>query len=253
MIAGTTCRIEADCAAAEACLPAGPRTNLLVCQKAIGTKPVGAACATAAECRSGECVDRDLHVPTGANRTFCGGFCGKNSDCAPSQRCLRLVRNNNQTTDDTRDDVRFGYCTPLTAPSTSGGCASDDNCTGAISVDETGGDTCDAVYRTCYTKGARIGDACASRADCPLGAYCRLGDPRFPGGMCLSQGCDPTATTGVDACPAGAICVQRSTDSPVSACYEACGAGMLCNRAAEGYRCDMPVTGQAVTICMGQP
>lgn len=252
MIPGTGCRVEADCAATEACLPAGGRTTLLVCRAATGTKPVGAACASAAECRSGECVDRDLHTPTGANRTACGGFCSKNSECAAGQLCLRVVRNNNATNDDTRDDVRYGYCTPLAAPAMGGGCASDDNCTGAISIDETGGDTCDLTYRTCYTKAARIGDGCVTRADCPLGAYCRAIDPRFPGGVCLSQGCDPAAASGVDACPTGAVCLQRSTDSPVGACYEACGAGMLCRRASEGYVCEMPVTGQSTSICIGQ-
>ena len=253
LITGTTCQVESDCGAAEACLPAGARTALLVCRATSGTKSVGAACASAAECRSGECVDRDLNVPTGANRTFCGGFCRRNSDCSAAQLCLRVVRNNNQTVEDMRDDVRFGYCTPLTAPAVAGGCVTNDNCTGAITIDETGGDTCDPVHRTCYRKAARIGDACQSRAACPLGAYCRLNDPRFPGGVCLSQGCDPAASTGVDACPTGAVCVQRPTaDSPLSVCYEACGAGMLCNRAAEGYRCDMPVPGQTVSICMGQ-
>ncbi|MES1205927.1 MAG: hypothetical protein ABUS79_08315, partial [Pseudomonadota bacterium] len=131
----------------------------------------------------------------------------------------------------------------------------DDNCTGQTNIDETGGDTCDPVLRTCYSRAARIGDRCAYRADCPLGAYCRLNDPRFPGGACLSQGCDPVAAAGgADACPAGAVCVERTgIDSPLKSCYEACVPLMTsCGRATEGYACDVPGPGRPANICLGQ-
>jgi hypothetical protein len=253
LISGTTCHAEKDCAAALACLPAGGHSNLFLCLPAIGTKSVGQACAAANECRGGECFDRDLRAPTGANRTYCGGYCGKNSDCGSTQICLRVVRNSNATADDPRDDVVVGTCTPLDAPALTGGCVSDDNCTGQINIDETGGDTCDTVHRTCYTKAARIGDPCLHRADCPLGGYCRLNDPRFPGGACLSLGCDPMATAGVDACPAGSICVGRgATDAPLRSCYEGCTPGNACSRVAEGYLCEVVVLGQPETICIGQ-
>jgi hypothetical protein len=252
-ISGTTCGAERDCAAGESCLPASARTNLLVCRLAAGTKSVGQPCAAATECRSGECVDRDLHSPTGSNRTFCGGYCGKNSDCGPTQLCLRVVRNNNATVDEPRDDLVFGFCTPLDAPALTGGCATDDNCTGQINVDETGGDTCDLVRRTCYTRAARIGDPCAHRADCPLGAYCRLNDPRLPGGACQSQGCDPAALTGVDACPTGSVCIERTAiDTPLKSCYESCVLATPCRRASEGYLCEAPVPGQTTAICLWQ-
>lgn len=256
LIAGTSCRTETTCAATQACLPAGGHSNLLVCRAAVGTKSVGASCAAAAECRSGSCVDRDLRSPSGSNRTYCGGYCGKNSDCGANQICLRVVTNNNMTVDDPRDDTVVGFCTPLDAPSVAGGCMTDANCTGQISIGEIGGDTCDLVHNTCYKKAARIGDACAHRANCPLGAYCRLADPRFSNGACLSLGCDPTAVSGVDACPTGSTCAQRTPDVPLYGCYEACTTGMTCSRMAEGYVCDVAISGQVPgqvpSICLSQ-
>ncbi len=250
LVPGTVCGGEKDCAATEACLPASDRSNLLLCRPGVGAKSVGQACAAPNECRSGECIDRDLHNPTGSNRTYCGGICGKNSDCGATQICMRVVRNNNVTPDEPRDDIMFGYCIPLAAPALDGGCVSDDNCTGQLSIDEIGGDTCDLVNRTCYTAAARIGDACTYRADCPLGAYCRLGDPLFPGGVCLSQGCDPLATSGRDACAAGAVCLERQiADSPLRTCYDSCANGASCRRVTEGYVCLTPVSGQVATIC----
>jgi hypothetical protein len=253
LIPGVACSAEKDCPAGQACLPPSGRTNFLVCRAVAGAKSVGQACAADAECRSGLCVDRDLRSPTGSNRTYCGGFCGRNSDCGSTQVCFRAVRNNNATVDEPRDDLVFGFCTPLGAPALTGGCITDDNCTGQTNLDEIGGDTCDPVLRTCYSRAARIGAPCAHRADCPLGAYCRLNDPRFPGGACLSQGCDPAATVGVDACPAGTICLERPlVDSPLRSCYESCGPGTSCSRASEGYVCDTPVLGQAANICLWQ-
>ena len=38
-----------------------------------GPKSLGTACAAAAECRSNQCFDRDLHLPAGQNRAYCSG------------------------------------------------------------------------------------------------------------------------------------------------------------------------------------
>jgi len=256
LLPGTICHGEKSCSPSQACLPLNARSNLLLCLPAIGSKSVGQPCAAASECRSGECSDRDLRPPTGANRTSCAAVCSRNTDCGAGQICLRVVRNNNGTVDNPLDDIVMGACTTLDAPSLAGGCTTNDNCTGQTSVDEKSGDTCDTAHKTCFTQAARIGDPCAYRADCPLGAYCRLNDPRFPGGVCLAQGCDPGAVSGVDACPAGAICVQRPTDSPLSSCYPACPpggtAGTACARAAEGYRCEIAGATAADAICIFQ-
>ncbi len=249
-VVGTVCQGEEDCAATETCLPASGRTTLLTCQPAVGTKSVGDACGAGAECRSGECVDRDLHNATGLNRTFCGGFCTKNSACGAEQICLSVVRNTNATTDVPTDDISLGYCTPLAAPAMAGSCKLDSDCAAQINPDETGGDTCDAVALTCYNKAAHIGDACMHRAQCPFGAYCRVNDPRFPGGACLSEGCDAAATVGSDACPAGSVCTQRPADRPLSACYEACVAGQPCTRQAEQYYCDSSAPAGTPRICL---
>ena len=249
-VSGTTCHAEKDCAAGSACLPVSRHSSLLVCRATTGTKNVGQACAAPAECRSGECADRDGNLPGGNNRTYCAAYCTKNSECGAGQICLRRVLSNNGTIDDPRDDVILGFCTTLAAPALNGACTSDDNCTGQINIDETGGDTCDLVNRTCYTKLAKIGDACAHRASCPLGAYCRLQDPNFEGGVCASLGCDPAALAGGDSCGDGAICLQRSTDAPLHGCYESCGPSKVCSRLAQGYACQPAVNGQSATICL---
>jgi len=254
-VAGTVCQAEKDCPRGSACLPFGTHSSLLVCRPAIGSKNVGDRCAAPSDCRSGQCADRDGNPPSANNRAFCAAFCGKNSDCAPSQLCLRRVLSNNGTIDDPRDDVVLGLCTTLQAPALTGACTTDDNCTGQTAADETGGDACDLANQTCFTKGAHIGDPCAHRADCPLGAYCHLGDPNFEGGVCLSLGCDPAATSGVDACPTGAVCLERSIDAPLFGCYQACQPGTACARLAEGYSCQpaiasAPAAAASATICL---
>lgn len=254
LLPGVPCHSEKTCAANQACLPLSARSNQFICRPAVGTKAVGEGCAANSECRSGECFDRDLHTATGSNRTACAAPCVKNSDCGNDQICLRVVRDSNGTTDDPRDDVVSGLCTTLHAPALAGACLTNDNCTGQTSVDETGGDTCDVAHRTCFTQGAHIGDGCTHRADCPLGAYCRLNDLRFPGGICLSQGCDPLApaTDARDGCPAGAICVERGTDTPIRSCYPGCTGGTVCARAAEGYRCEVVGASATDAVCISQ-
>ena len=183
------------------------------------------------------------------NRATCGGYCGKNSDCGTGQICLTVVTSNNLTTDDPTDDVTLGFCATLDAPARSGACRVDADCLAQSNADEMGGDTCDPVHLTCYKRTATIGAACAHRAECPLGAYCRLNDPRFLGGACLSLGCDPAAVAGVDACPAGSVCTQRATDRPIYGCYESCGPQQRCAREAEGYSCDPTGTTGSASIC----
>ena len=247
-ITGTVCASEPDCPSGSACLLFGAHSSLLLCRPTTGSKNVGERCAAPAECRSTECADRDGNPPGVDNRAFCAAFCTKNSDCAATQLCLRRVVSNNGTTDDPRDDVVLGFCTTLQAPALGGACSSNDNCTGQTAVDEEGGDTCDLTRQTCYSRTAHLGDACAHRAQCPLGAYCHLGDPNFEGGVCLSLGCDPAATTGVDACPTGSVCLRRSTDAPLFGCYQACTPGTACGRLAEGYSCQLAMASDPVAV-----
>ena len=250
LLPGTPCQGEKDCPPTQACLPASSRSTALTCQAAVGTKSVGDACAAPAECRSGECVDRDLHDPTGQNRTYCGAFCTKNSACGAGQICLSVVRNNNGTTADPTDDVSLGYCTTLDAPAKAGACTTDLNCLAPAAQDEMGGDTCDPVHLTCYSSTAHIGDACVHRAQCPLGAFCRVNDPSFPGGACIEQGCDPAAVAGPDLCPAGSVCTQRPSDRPLDACYQSCVTGQACPRQTEQYYCGYNAGVGSALICV---
>jgi hypothetical protein len=255
LLPGRACTGERDCAGGvqQACKPAGARTQLRLCQDAAGSRTVGQECDRPSDCVSGACYDRDLQDPTGGNRTLCGGYCLKNSDCGAQQICQRVVGNNNATVDDPTDDVVRGTCTPLRGVARQGACRTDADCGLQTAVDEIGGDACDVALGTCFRRDARVGSSCARRAECPLGAYCRIGDPRFEGGACLLSGCDPAATSGADACPAGSICEQRDPDVPLWACYEACpAAGGACARAAEGYICLAARPGEPPAICASE-
>jgi hypothetical protein len=254
LVPGKVCTSERDCAGGmqQACKPAGGRTNRMLCQNAVGPKTVGMACAAGTECVSGECFDRDLNPPSGANRTSCTAYCRKNSDCGQEQICYRLVWNSTTTPEDPGDDTVHGYCRPLATPPRQG-CTMDSDCATRTAVDEIGGDACDVALGTCYTRGARIGSACMYRADCPIGAYCQLRDPRFESGACLSYGCDPASTNAADACPAGSVCKRRGTDTPLYSCYESCPADLVCPRLAEGYVCQAIIAGDMPDVCASEP
>jgi hypothetical protein len=233
-IAGTICVREGDCPAGQGCVLYGARTALRIC-KAGGAKSLGAACAAAGECRSGECYDRDFHLANGGNRAACSGACNVSSDCGPDQTCARLVVGNNGTPGDPLDDLVSGYCRTLFAPIATMGCGSDAECVGR----QNGSDTCDVTHGLCYRKAAVPGSACTTEADCPLGGDCSTG-PRFTGGYCQTFGCDPAAPSGVNACPGtNSLCGQRGgPDEPIASCYEKCTAGgSACSRASVGYSC----------------
>ena len=246
-IAGTPCVRERDCAPTEGCKFYGGRTSLLICRPSAGAKSLGEACAGNAECRSGECYDRDFHL-YGGQRAYCSGACTVNSDCGADQRCVRLVVGNNGTPSDPLDDLLSGYCQTLFPPALASDCQVSADCVARAD----GSDTCDVAHGLCYRQAAAPGDACTSEAECPLGAACSTG-PRFLGGYCQTFGCAPGATSGVDACPgANSACVQRGgPDEPIAACYEGCAPGAnTCSRAAEGYDCEAPTAGAAPSICL---
>jgi hypothetical protein len=247
-IDGTVCASEASCPADQGCVRYGGRTSLLVCRKVGGTKSLGAACAGPAECRSGECYDREFKLPATGKRTFCSGVCAKNSDCAADQRCVPSVLANNNTPADPFDDVVVGYCQTLFTPTAAGGCANDGACGG------TQGDTCDVTHGLCYKKGTPIGAACANpngsdNTGCDLGAVCVSGN----GGYCQSTGCVAGAAAGVDACPGTtSVCSQRFADKPLGACYEKCATASDCSRFNQSYRCKAPTgdPGVPASICL---
>lgn len=251
-LTATPCANEAACAAGQGCLSYGLRTELLTCQ-AGGTKSLGAACTADAECRSKECFDRQFRKPATGQRAYCSARCKKSSDCAPDQRCTRIVLGVNGTPADPFDDVVAGYCQSLFVPVAASGCTADGDCAG------TGGDTCDTAHGLCFKTGAPSGAACTTDQACALGAVC-LGsaakpDNRYPGGYCQTLGCVPGQTTGVDSCPGGAedTCVQRGVaDAPLYGCYEGCTKSGDCSRTDKTFVCSPPTdaVGAAVAICL---
>lgn len=247
MIGGTICLREAQCPAGQGCVLYGARTSLRVC-RAGGAKSLGTACAGGAECRSGECYDRDFHVSNGGNRAACSGACNVNSDCGPDQTCARLVVGNNGTPSDPLDDLVAGYCRTLFVAVATTGCGTDAECVAR----QNGSDTCDVTHGLCYRKAALPGSACATETDCPAGADCSMG-VRFTGGYCQTSGCDAAATSGVDACPGtNSLCTQRGgPDEPISACYERCvPGGAACSRASTGYSCQSVTPSVPPSVCL---
>jgi hypothetical protein len=246
-IGGTICVREAQCPAGQGCVVYGGRTSLRICRPG-GAKSLGTSCTTAAECRSGECYDRDFHVSNSQNRAYCSGACNVNSDCGPDQTCQRLVVGNNGTPGDPLDDLVVGYCRTLFVPLATTACTDDASCVRL----QNGSDTCDVTHGLCYRKAAVPGSACASATDCPVGGECSTG-PRFTGGYCQTFGCDPAATTGVNACPGtNSVCTQRGgPDEPIAACYEKCAlGGSACSRASAGYLCDSVASGAPPNVCL---
>ncbi len=247
--AGLACNADADCASSRRCVPdpaatSGPSGK---CTDVAAWKAIGDACAADGQCRSGDCRDRDLLGPNPNRRTYCSGPCLRNSECGPAQACRRVIFGNNGTPEDPTDDAVYGYCIALTVPAAGDACTGDAACV----TRGKGADTCDVSTGACYKKDVKTGAPCTDDEQCDLRGRC-AGGPRFAGGACLQWGCDPTARSGVDACPgADAVCKQRFQDDPLLSCYESCSTTADCDRAAERYRCEKPKpTDPAESICL---
>ena len=145
------------------------------------------------------------------------------------------------------DDLVSGYCQALIPALPGEDCQNDAHCTAR----QDGSDTCDVAHGLCYKKAALPGDACARDTECMLGGVCSMG-PRFAGGYCQTFGCDPNATTGVDACGGThSTCATRGgPDEPIGACYESCTTATPCSRAAAQYRCEPATSGAPANICL---
>ena len=141
------------------------------------TKSLGTACAAAAECRSGECFDRDWHVRGGQNRAYCSGACNVNSDCGADQRCARLVVGNNGTGERSARRPGVGLLPDaVRRRSPAPACASDADCVAL----QNGSDGCDVDARPLLSRRRpRPASACTTETDCPLGGECSIG-PALP-------------------------------------------------------------------------
>jgi hypothetical protein len=261
-IAAASCARESDCRSKQldggvpqGCVPYGTRTALTVCRATGGTKTVGQACTSSADCLSGACFDRQFTLNGLTNRTYCSSVCAVNSDCGLDQMCTRLVQNNNGTPSDPTDDVVSGECQTLFVPVGASGCGLDSDCVAMAN----GSDSCDVQHGLCYNKSAVPGSACTADTGCMLGGVCSTGT-RFTGGYCQTFGCAPNptgSTPPADLCAgAGSTCVQRGApDFPLHACYDGCQFGsdagaLMCLRS--GFVCSSPSDGQPASICLGQ-
>jgi len=245
---GTICAAERECAAGQGCLRAGERTLVRTCQAMSGARSLGDGCTAPAQCRSGECYDREFRVGSSGTRAFCSGPCMRTSECGPDQRCVAKVLGNNGTISDPLDDVVVGYCRSLFASPLAAACQNDTACQTA----GRGGDTCHPTYGICYKAAAVIGAACSNDDGCGLGGACALG-PTFAGGSCVLEGCAPGGASAGDLCPgAQAVCSQRASDEPLYRCYEGCTTQGGCARNAQGYFCAAAKDGQPISICLSR-
>lgn len=87
---------------------------------------------------------------------------------------------------------------------------------------------------------ARIGQSCASSADCPDGVC--LSSEEFPEGYCAKD-CSGAVLTEGEPCPPGAACI-RVTDA-ASICLDLCDSSADCR---EGYACATYPSGEKVCV-----
>ena len=191
-----------------------------ICRATAATKSLGTACASPAECRSGECFDRDWHVGGGSNRAVLLGRVHVNSDCGADQRCARLVVGNNGTPRRSARRPGVGLL-PLAVRADRWRWLR--RATPTASRARTARTRCDTTHGLCYKKAAAPGAACTTRRATARWAASAASGPRFPGGYCQTFGCAAGATSGVNACPGDRTASARSAAAPTSrspACYE---------------------------------
>ncbi len=188
---------------------------------------VGEACRADADCGAGElCVGE---FPGG----YCTADCGS-TDCPSGSACVQVDRATflclAECDPTSADPCRAGYgCT--TDPGLGNvcipGCTTNADCPSGLECDEDGGA---AGEGACFDPGASPGDACDASESCPADYFCfeeRFGG--WPGGACLSFGCDPDSGAG---CGEGATCVASTTGDGL--CVAECAGEGDCR---EGYGC----------------
>ena len=248
LIPGTICTSEGACPAGQGCVLYGARTTVRTCKAGAGTKSLGEACTAPAQCRSGECYDRNFGIGSTANRALCSGVCARNSDCAMNQRCVVEVVGNNGTIDDPLDDVVVGDCRSLFSATIGSGVPEQQRLR-----DPGQGRRHLRPDLRHLLQGERGHRRPVCRRRCLRPGPDLRARPAFARGACVLQGC---ATRGRDRrrrLPGrGSTCASGMSDEPLYRCYEGCATAGGCSRQADNYFCAPAQTGQSISICLSR-
>ena len=206
-------------------------------------KSLGEACTAPAQCRSGECYDRNFsHRQRRQPRALLGRLRARTATAAPNQRCVVEVVGNNGTH---RRPARRRRRRLLPQP-----VLGDDR----VGLPEQqrlrdpgqGRRHLRPDATASATRRARSSAApCASRRRLRPGADLRArADVRRAAPACC-RAARPAGATGADVCPgATSTCSQRVSDEPLYRCYEGCATAGGCSRQADNYFCAPAQTGQ---------
>lgn len=200
---GTPCTVDTDCS--------DPATT---CVEDPELLPDGYCTTPCDEADPASCPDGSHCVNVGGGTSICF------QDCDP-------------VVTDVRQCTRPGYgCSTsfMFSGVCVGGCFDATDCDAAQECDPTGGFV---GAGACFAPSAGVGDACVDDSTCPMGGLCQT-EPGagWPGGACITTGCDPIGNTG---CVGDAQCVTStsmfgSTDYCIDGCATTadCHAGYVC-------------------------
>jgi hypothetical protein len=192
----------------------------------------GEACELDEDC-TGPAETCITEAQSGLPGGYCSGFCETDEDCASDAVCVQLddttaicLRSCDPTAE---DQCRTGYgcASGLGIPNICyPGCEDASDC-GEGQMCEVGGGFNGSG--ACFDPSAGVGDACEDSGDCPAGGVCNPDDAGWPGGACLTFGCDEASGTG---CPGDAECLPGGFGGAL--CVDGCASDTDCR---DGYEC----------------
>ena len=197
-IAGKVCVREADCDAGQGCVHYGGRTSLRIC-RAGGAKSLGTACAAPGECRSGECFDRDCHVPRRPEPRLLLGRVQREQRLRP-RSALRAAGRRQQR-------HRRAIRSTIWWSASAGRCSSPSPATGVPAATRTastlqnGSDGCDVDARPLLSQGRAARLRLHERDGLPGGRRVQHRARASPAATARRSAATPAATSGVNALP----------------------------------------------------
>lgn len=193
---------------------------------------VGTRCTIDEECAEGgpdSYCERNLGG-------YCTTYCDDEIPCPHGSTCVNLGGSLNVCLAECDPTAEGDQCPALNGCSSAipglppvclPGCEDDTDCPDGRMCEVGGGDYGSGA---CFDPTVEIGAPCTQREDCGANALCA--DEwinEWPGGSCVSLGCDPEANTG---CPDGAVCIALADGGGL--CIDECSEEDECR---DAYRC----------------
>ncbi len=200
-------------------------------QPQVGAAALGAACASASDCKTGLCLTENtpLFSSGGPAGGICSQGCEAGETCPAGSVCAATLAGSRclPGCDFGNDNDKCGgrdtlACEPLIVPSTRG-CERDKDCqSGELCFEsDDGGGVCEAVLGLCTPR-------CATDDDCGGGRFCEGASGECvaeePSGLPLGASCDPSkqecAGRCVEVSPGVGECEERCRLGAQSGCGE---------------------------------